>query len=458
MKANHLAVTSFRLLVLLLCAGLSTKLAITIRNEAGGAETALDFGGVYYQARCAIEHKDPYDPDTVLKEFEGNGWKLPVGNTRAENVARSVVTEAVYLPTALLVMAPLARLPWSVARDVWLGLVSALLALALLAAWDLATDAPVLAGCMAAFMLLNCVLVMVLGNPAGVVIPLCVITAWCFLKDRFTWMAVAILAIGLAVKPQDAGFVWLYFLLAGGVGRKRALQTLAAVGVLAACAAIWMLGSSPHWMGELHRNLTLVSVHGGTSDPGPAGITNRGIGPIVSLQNSVGVFRDDPHFYNAVTYAVVGGLILWWGIAVLRKRSTREEALLALAAVSLLTMLPVYHRSHDAKLLMLAIPACAMLWKAGGVKRWIALALTGAAILVTSDIPNLLLAAATRKVTVSPSTMSGKFTLLMLQPAPLVLLVTGCFYLWLFIRYEPPSASSARESAAEKWLDAAVAE
>lgn len=437
MKANHLAVTSFRLLVLLLCAGWSTKLAITIRNGTGGVETALDFGAVYYQARCAIEHKDPYDPETVLKEFEGYGWKLPAGNSVAEHVARSVVTEAVYPPTALLVMAPLARLPWPVARNVWLGLISALLALASLAMWDLATDAPVVAGCLAAFVLLNCVLVLVLGNPAGLVVPLCVIAAWGLLKERFAWMAVAILAIGLVVKPQDAGFVWLYFLLAGGIGRKRALQTLAAVGVLAACAAIWMLGSSPHWMGELHRNLTLVSVHGGTSDPGPGGITNRGTGPIVSLQNSVGIFRDDPHFYNAVTYAVGGCLILWWGIAVLRKRSTREEALLALAAISLLTMLPVYHRSHDAKLLLLAIPACAMLWKAGGVKRWIALALTGAAILVTSDIPNVLLAEATRKMTISPSTMGGKFTLLVLQPAPLVLLAAACFYLWLYTRHQP---------------------
>ena len=178
MKANHLAITSFRLLVLLLCAGLSTKLAITIRNGTGGVETALDFGAVYYQARCAIEHKDPYDPETVLKEFEGNGWKLPAGNSVAEHVARSVVTEAVYPPTALLVMAPLARLPWPVARDLWLGLISALLALASLAAWDLATDAPVVAGCLAIFMLLNCVLVLLLGNPAGLAVPLCVIAAW----------------------------------------------------------------------------------------------------------------------------------------------------------------------------------------------------------------------------------------------------------------------------------------
>ena len=36
------------------------------------------------------------------------------------------------------------------------------------------------------------------------------------------------LAISLMLKPHDAGLVWLYFLLAGGIYRKRALQALVA--------------------------------------------------------------------------------------------------------------------------------------------------------------------------------------------------------------------------------------
>ena len=45
------------------------------------------------------------------------------------------------------------------------------------------------------------------------------------------------MAVSLAIKPHDSGLVWFYFLLAGGVYRKRALQTLA-VTVLLALPAI----------------------------------------------------------------------------------------------------------------------------------------------------------------------------------------------------------------------------
>ena len=49
-------------------------------------------------------------------------------------------------------------------------------------------------------------------------------------------------------------------------------------------------------------------------------------------------------------------------------------------------MLPVYHRCYDARLLLLTIPACVILWKHGGKIAWSALLLTLAAIVLTGDI------------------------------------------------------------------------
>ncbi len=58
-------------------------------------------------------------------------------------------------------------------------------------------------------------------------------------------------------------------------------------------------------------------------------------------------------------------------------------------------MLPVYHRPHDAKLLLLTLPACAMLLAEGKLTGRIALLLNSAAIVLTSDLPLALLAKAT---------------------------------------------------------------
>jgi hypothetical protein len=436
-NAPRAVVILFRLLVLGLCMWFSTMLAGSIRKGAHGGETMMDFGGPYYQAKCAVEHKDPYDPATVLAEFQADGWNLPRGEGRKATVARAVVTMAVYPPTALLMTAPLTAMKWPVARNAWVGLMDALLVVAGLAVWDLAEGAPLLAGGMTGFMLANCVLLLLLGNPAGVVVPLCVMAAWCFVKQRFGAAGVALLAVALVLKPHDAGFVWLYFLLAGGPGRKRALETLGVAAVLGICAAVWMAPISPHWMQEWHSNLAAYAAKGGINDPGPTGMTDRGFGPIVSLQNTISLFWDDPRIYNPLSYVIAGGMILAWGFAALRRRESREGTLLALAAISALTQLPVYHRTHDAKLMMLMIPACAMLWAAKGARRWVALGLTAAAIFVTSDLPLILWAAVTAKLQISAATLGGKLEMLALDPAPVILLAAAGFYLWTYWRHEP---------------------
>ena len=427
-----------RIILLAFCIALPAQWAATIRDAAQGAIKAWDFAAIYHGARCVVRHVDPYNSEAVLRELAAENVRLPKMPPDQEAAAWSTMTADVYPPTTLLIVAPLALLAWPIAQTIWLSLMAVLMILAAYLAWDLASDAPILAGCAAGFMLLNCWVPFVTGNPLGIIAPLCIIAAWCFLKRRFELAGALLLVLCLVVKPHDVGFVWLYFLLVGGAMRKRALQTLVIAGVLSACAAIWVAPASPNWIRELESHVTAADLHAGNSDPGPSGPANRSLSPVISLQNAASVFRNDPHFYNPVSWLICGGLILTWAVVVLRGRPTRESALLALAAISMLSMLPLYHRAEDAKLLLLAIPACAMLWAGKGTKRWIAFGLTAAAIVVTSDVPILLLVMAKWKSPVSASTLGGKLTLLALQPAPLVLLATGCFYLWLFIRYKPP--------------------
>lgn len=438
---------SSRILLLLLCVGFSYLLAAAIRNAAAGAIKAIDFGEVYYGAKCALEHKDPYQPQTVFREFETGGGRILKTNPREEQDDRTVISVAVYPPTTFFLAAPLAMLPWSAAREIWLILTCALLVAAAFLMCGMAPDDPTISAVMACFILLNSYVLLVGANPAGIAIPLGLIATWCFLKNRYAVAGVLMLAMSLVLKPHDVGFVWLYFLLAGGAGRKRALQTLAVAAVLGLCAALWIAPRSPHWTAELHRNLTLVSTQGNTSDPGPTGPSYRSFFQPVNLQTAVSVFSNDPHVYNLASYLIGGGLILAWAIVVVRRRLSREGTLLALAAISILSLLPVYHRPYDAKLLLLAIPGCAMLWAGKGSRRrtrWLALGLTSAAIFFTSDIPLTLWTAATGRLPISASTPGVKALLMLSQPAPLLLLATGCFYLWAFIRYRPSAADAAR--------------
>jgi hypothetical protein len=251
------------------------------------------------------------------------------------------------------------------------------------------------------------------------------------------------LAISLAIKPHDAGLVWLYFLLAGGICRKRALQTLLVTAVLGLAAILWVTPIAPHWMQELHSNLQAFSAPGGVTNPGPTTLNGQGPGMIISLQSAVAVFRDDPRIYNSVSYLICGPLLLVWVVRTLRSRFTQERAWLALAAVVPLTMLVTYHRPYDARLLLLAVPACAMLWAGRGPIRWLALLVTSAGIAFTGDMVLTILRFHTKNLHISTAGLSGQMkTVVLMQPTPLILLAMGIFYLWIYLRHEPERGRS----------------
>jgi hypothetical protein len=284
-------------------------------------------------------------------------------------------------------------------------------------------------------LLANCFILFAYGNAAGLVVGLCVVAVWCILQERFVPAGILCLAVSLAIKPHDAGLVWLYFLLAGGVYRKRALQVLAVTIVLGLPAVLWVSSAAPHWMPELQSNILTDSAHGALNDPGPASIDFLGPDPIVNLQSVISILRDDPRIYNPVSYLLSGVLLLVWSLATLRSRVSPANTWLALAAIATLTMLVTYHREHDAKILLLTVPACAMLWAEGGPIGWFALLANTAGILIAGDIPSMLLVIFIRNLPLSMAKLFGKIeTILLVRPATLMLLVLGIFYLWVYVR------------------------
>ena len=393
----------------------------------------VDFKTVYCAARCLIEHRDPYNPG----EMEGIYLREAAGHTSDRLEIQLAVTRYIYLPTAFILTVPFALLTWGQAYVIWMIFTAASFVMAAFLMWSLASrGAPVISGWLICFFLLTSELLLEVGNAAGIAVSLCMIAVWCFLQERFVPAGILCLAISLLVKPHDAGLVWFYFLLVGGLHRKRALQTLLLAAVLALPAILWVSGTAPHWMQEMHSNILAHSLPGGDSDPGPHGVLAWAHGAqLVSLQTVFSVFRDDPRFYDPASYILSGGLLLVWSVAAMRSRFTLENAFLALAAAAALSMLPTYHRQQDTRILLLMFPAFAVLWSERGPVRWWALVVTAAGVVFTGDSSLQLLGILAHGLGVSTSSISGQIlTLLLARPAPLALLAIAAFYLSLYVR------------------------
>ena len=393
--------------------------------------TAADFRVVYYSARCFLEHCDPYNENEMKYTYRVDG-----GETANDTpTLRRTETQYIYFPSAFPLTVPFAVFPFGPAHILWLAFTAGTLILGAILMWDVgASYAPVLTGALVGLLLANCELFLAVGNPGGIAIGLCVIAAWCFIRERWVPAGVICMALSLMLKPQDSGLIWAYFLLAGGANRKRAIQTLVVIIGLSLPATLWLSHTAPNWANELHTNLFANSAHGDLSDPGPTSSAGHGIGMMIDLQTVASVFRDDPRFYNPVAYSVAGSLIFIWIIRTMRVQYSQRIAWFALAPIAALSMLPVYHRLYDAKVLLLAIPAYAMLWVRGGAIAWIAFLLNGAAILLTGGFPWAIFFSLIKHLPLPANSLTNTI-LMVLQvfPVPLTLLAFGGFFLYIYV-------------------------
>ena len=428
------------LLFLLLGCIVFLFLGVALESVAPGPMS--DFKAIDYAARSLMQHRDPYQKGEILRLYEQDGGKFPTDPDISRSVHRAVLV-CINLPTTLFLMVPFALLAWGPAHVLWMALIAASMIFAACLIWDLGANfGPVLSGALICLILANSEVLLIIGNVAGIAISLCLVAVWCFMKDRFALAGVSCLAISLLLKPHDAGLVWLYFLLAGGVHRRRALQTLLLVLVVAVPCFFWVSHIAPNWMQELHSNLAEASARGDLNDPGPTSISAHALGMMVSLQTILSVFKDDPRFYNPVTYLICAPLLLAWAWAALRTRATVERTWLALAAIAALSMIVVYHRQYDCKLLLLTIPACAMLWAKGGITAWLAVGLNVAAFAFTGDITWAFVLQLISRLHISTTGSSGKLLqAVQASPNPLILLAMGVFYLWVYMRKPTPTAS-----------------
>jgi len=232
-----------------------------------------DFRVVYYSARCLLEHHDPYNESDLKYTYRVDGGETPNDTP----TIRRTETQYIYFPSAFPLTIPFALFPFGPAHILWLASTAGSLILGSILMWDVgATYAPVMTGALICLLLANCELFLAVGNPGGIAIGLCVIAAWCFIRGRWVPAGVICMALSLMLKPQDSGLIWVYFLLAGGVNRKRAIQTLVVIVGLSLPATLWLSHIAPNWANELHTNLFANSARGDLSDPGPTSSAGHG--------------------------------------------------------------------------------------------------------------------------------------------------------------------------------------
>ncbi len=401
-----------------------------------GGNAWLDFRAVYAGTRCLIHQHNPYNAGELEREYLSEDGQRPPDSPQYSQA----IVYCINLPTTFVIVAPFALLSWGPAHILWMLATGSAFALAILLMWHAGwRHAPHVSTFLACILAADCAFIFAAGNPAGIVVGLGGIAVWCLLEDRFVWIGVICLGLSLAIKPHDSGFIWLYFLLAGGVYRKRALQSALITAVIGLAALLWVSYVAPHWMHQLNANLATTSAHGGINEPSLNSASGRSIYTVVDLQAAVSIFRDDPRFYNIVSYLICGTLLLIWLIWTLRTRFQLRRAWFALAAAIAFELLITYHRPWDAQLTMLAIPPCCMLWARRDWRGRFAFATTAAAILFAGVIPLAAFRMLANSYEAGATRFGGQLlTVVLRRPEPIALLAMGIFYLWAYVPHARP--------------------
>lgn len=419
---------------LLFVIGCAIFVGVGVLYARSSLVSQVDFKCLYYGSRCFLQHSDPYRQSDLLRVYQAAAADHPSDTAAIQRIVALYVN----LPSALVFAAPFAMLPWGPAHWLWMSFTAVCFIFATYMMWrDGVRTAPRISGLLIFLFLCGSELLVEVGNDAGIAVALCVIAAWCFLEDRFVWAGTLSFALSLLLKPHVTGPILLYFLLSNQKNRKYALRTVAVTLLFGAAAVLWVYHVVPHWSSELHANLREIAAVNGVNDPGPAAMDTPAHGArMVSLQTVFSLLNGEPHFYNLASYIVCAPLLIIWTVTTIRTGFSKGSAWLAIADIAVLSMLPLYHRQHDTRLLLLLVPAMATLWAYGGIIAKIGFWLTSACALLTGDVVCEFLAETANRLGLPAHGLPDHLLNLgMTRPAPLILLATGAFYLWAYVRH-----------------------
>ena len=317
-----------------------------------GSQTC-DFIAPYSGARCLVHGCDPYLAADLQTQFVASHGNLAALDSRHSwNVLLPV-----YPPATFLLISPLTVFDYPTAQTIWFysGAILFCIATGLLV-FFVESELQWLYFLLAAVMLssANTDFLLGPGQPSTFAIAFTAMAVWAFYKTKWKWLGIVLLALGLAMKPHMAIAVFVFLLLNKRLRREALISGAIAVGLLA--AAVARLQLSMHSSAWLEKFRTAVSVGiqpGGTNEPSPA---NPVAMHIINVQTIVSIWARSPRVYGLISLVILGIIAALWIGSYLKSRYAEEGPLFAMSGLLCLSLLAVYHRDYDSRLLILTIP------------------------------------------------------------------------------------------------------
>lgn len=310
-----------------------------------------DFISPYIQSKAWTKGIDPYSPGNLVRLWPPEAQRpefLAQDLARGSLVLRRGIPTA-YPLTTLLILAPFTILPWPVAHAVWLILnLVAFAGMALSLArlihleWNQTRTY-----IFCAFLLALAPFHTGMGAGSIAIVVVAIAAVACLAAEGGQdVLAGALLAIAVALKPQIGLPFLLYFLL-----RRRWRLSGTAIGMVALFAGVAVLRSTmagAPWLENYLNDNRILFSRGSLGDFSEADPIRFGL---INLQVLLYVIVHDRALANGLAFAVAIIAGLCW-LFLLRKGLANEQRLLALSALVVISLLPVYHRLYDASLLV----------------------------------------------------------------------------------------------------------
>ncbi|MGB9076058.1 MAG: hypothetical protein WCC26_04410, partial [Terracidiphilus sp.] len=193
---NKKARTDGLYLVLL---GMAIFISMSFLLVVAGNAPLHDFRTAYYSGACLLQHCDPYSESDIEQLYSR---EVPPPAT--PDPSRIVVTKNPYLPSAFPLTVLLALFPEKVGLALWVLIIGGSVLIASVLLWKVgAARVPLAAGLLVCFLLANSGSLIYFANPAGFVVPFCILATLSFLHDRFVRVGMVCFAVSLAFKPHD---------------------------------------------------------------------------------------------------------------------------------------------------------------------------------------------------------------------------------------------------------------
>ncbi len=319
-----------------------------------------DFISPYIQSRALIQGMDPYSPEVLVRLWPVEGAHRP--QFLAKELADGTLIAKRGIPTAypltsLLLLIPLAVLPWPVAHLTWLVITTCLIIavisslLSLLAAGGLSRSdwrAYVLVAFALALAPLHT------GVAAGSIVvstvALCGIALSQEQRGNGTFAGI-LLGMAVCLKPQIGLPFLAYFIL-----RRRWRLSAIAAGVVLTAAMIAILRlaiSGTPWVQNYRIDNKALLMTGILADFTERNPLRFGL---INLQVLFYAILHSTAAATAFAFAISVLLFAIWLWLLLRNGFSNLDALLPISALAVLSLFPVYHRLYDA--FVLIFPLC----------------------------------------------------------------------------------------------------